>query len=127
MEYNIQPGMTYEMGYIVTKKDATNHLPGFAVLSTSKLIGWIEESALALCKQMLPAGFDTVGCEVNVKHTAPTPIGMNVRVVVEVTEVNGKMITFKVKAYDERNKISEGTHIRAVIDVNKFIEKAKKQ
>ena len=127
MEYNIQPGMTYEMGYIVTKKDATNHLPGFAVLSTPKLIGWIEESALALCKQMLPAGFDTVGCEVNVKHTAPTPIGMNVRVVVEVTEVNGKMITFKVKAYDERNKISEGTHIRAVIDVNKNIEKAKHQ
>ena len=127
MEYNIQVGMTHEMSYMVTKKDATSHLPGFAVLATPKLIGWIEQSALELCKQMLPAGYDTVGCEVNVKHTAPTPIGMSVRVVVEVTDVNGRMVTFKVKAYDERNKISEGTHLRSIINVEKFIEKAKRQ
>lgn len=125
MEYNLQKGMTNEEGYIVDKKAVTTHLSGVSVLATPVLIGWIEETALQLCKQVLPAGYDTVGCEVNVKHIAPTPMEMNVRVITEIEEVNGKIITFKVKAYDDNNKICEGTHVRAVIETERFKAKLK--
>ena len=125
MEYNLQKGMTNEEEYIVDKKVATTHLSGVSVLATPVLIGWIEETALQLCKQVLPAGYDTVGCEVNVKHIAPTPMEMNVRVITEIEEVNGKIITFKVKAYDDNNKICEGTHVRAVIETERFKAKLK--
>lgn len=117
--------MTNEEEYIVDKKAVTTHLSGVSVLATPVLIGWIEETALQLCKQVLPAGYDTVGCEVNVKHIAPTPMEMNVRVITEIEEVNGKIITFKVKAYDDNNKICEGTHVRAVIETERFKAKLK--
>ena len=125
MEYNLQKGMTNEEEYIVDKKAVTTHLSGVNVLATPVLIGWIEETALQLCKQVLPAGYDTVGCEVNVKHIAPTPMDISVRVITEIEEVNGKIITFKVKAYDDNNKICEGTHVRAVIETERFKAKLK--
>jgi len=124
MDFNFQVGMSNEVEYTVEKKDVTTHIHGFAVLATPILIGWVEQTALEFCQQMLPEGFNTVGCEVNVKHTAPTPIDMKVRVITEIIEVNGKLITFKVKAYDESTNICEGTHIRAIIDVEKFKAKA---
>jgi predicted thioesterase len=52
---------------------------------------------------------------------APTPLGMQVRVCVEVSKVNGKLMTFSVKCYDEKNKIAEGTHGRAIVNVEKFV------
>ena len=59
------------------------------------------------------------------KHLAATPVGMQVRVIAEIEEVNGKMLVFKVKAYDEKTKIGEGTHGRAIIDVQKFVSRLK--
>ena len=75
-------------------------------------------------------GWETVGTTFDFKHLAATPVGMKVRVVTELTEVNGKLLTFAVKAYDEVDKICEGTHGRAIIDLKKFLsrvnEKGKK-
>ena len=43
----------------------------------------------------------------------------------EVTGIsaNGKMITFKVTAYDAEGLIGEGTHTRAIIDNARFLQK----
>ncbi len=126
MEYNLQVGMSNEIEYVVTKDDATDHFGGgVAVFATPVMIAWMEETSFKLCQQVLPKGFDTVGTFVNIKHLAPTPVGMKVRVIAEVIEIEGKMLTFKVKAYDEKNKIGEGTHGRAIIDVEKFISRLK--
>jgi len=126
MEYNLQVGMTNEIEYTVTKNDATAHFGGdFPVFATPVMINWMEQTSLQLCQQVLPKGIDTVGTFVNVQHLAATPVGMKVRVIAEIIETNGKMLTFKVKAYDEKTKIGEGTHGRAIIDVKKFISRLK--
>lgn len=126
MEFHLQSGMTNEMEFLVTKNDATDHFgAGFPVFATPVMINWMEQTSLKLCQQVLPKGYDTVGTFVNVKHLAATPVGMKVRVIAEIEEVNGKMLTFKVKAYDEKTKIGEGTHGRAIIDVERFISKLK--
>ncbi|MEA5083071.1 MAG: thioesterase family protein [Lachnospiraceae bacterium] len=126
MDYNLQVGMTNEIEYVVSKNDATAHFGGdFPVFSTPKMIDWMEQVSLKLCQQVLPKGMDTVGTFVDVKHMAATPVGMKVRVIAEIIELNGKMLTLKVKAYDEKTKIGEGTHGRAIIDVEKFISRLK--
>ena len=109
MEYNVRAGMTNEVEYVVSKDDTTSHFSkDCPVFATPVMINWIEQTSLKLCQQVLPEGYDTVGTFVNVKHMAPTPLGMKVRVCVEVAEVNGKLLTFNVKVYDERNKVAEG-------------------
>ena len=122
MEYNIVQGMTSEREYVVTRDLTTDHFskekPMFA---TPSMINLIEQTALQMCKEVLPEGYDTVGTFVNVKHLAPTPMGMKVRVCVEVGEINGKIMTINAKVYDERTKVAEGTHGRAIVNVEKFL------
>ena len=126
MEYNVRTGMTNEMEYVVTKDATTAHFShDCPVFATPVMINWIEQTCLKLCQQVLPEGYDTVGTFVNVKHMAPTPMGMTVRVCVEIAEVNGKLLTFNVKVYDEKTKVGEGTHGRATVNVAKFVENIK--
>jgi predicted thioesterase len=59
----------------------------------------------------------------NIKHTSATPVGMEVRAEAEITAVEGRMVTFSVKAFDEKGEIGSGTHKRAIIDVERFLAK----
>ena len=125
MNFNLPIGMCHEIERAADKHACTDHLGGGdrgLVFATPVLVGWMEEAAYTAVRPGLPAGFDTVGTSVNISHTAPTPLGMNVRVVAELTETKGRLLTFKVKAYDERGKIAEGIHGRAIIEVEKFLE-----
>ena len=54
---------------------------------------------------------------------AATPVGMKVRVIAELIEINGKALTFKVKAYDEIDKIGSGIHKRAIVELDRFIKR----
>ena len=65
----------------------------------------------------------TVGIELNISHLAATPVGMDVRAEAEVTAVEGNIITFSVTAYDEAGKIGEGTHKRAIVTSQRFLDK----
>lgn len=123
MEFNLQIGMSMEKEYIVGKEDTTCHLGANAPLfATPQMINWMEYTSLEAVKPFLPEGYDTVGARVDIVHLAPTPMGMKVRIVSELTEINGKLLTFKVKAYDEKDKIGEGTHVRGIIQVEKFMK-----
>lgn len=125
MEFNLVPGMRLEEEYIVQDCDTAVHFGSgqVTVLATPKMIAWMEGASLNAVLPMLPKGYDTVGTSVNVSHLAATPVGMKVRVVAELKEVNGKALVFHVKAYDELDKIGEGTHHRAIVEAKKFIER----
>jgi predicted thioesterase len=64
-----------------------------------------------------------VGYHLDVKHLAATPMGMRVTAKAELVSVEGKLLHFRVEAYDEKEKIGEGTHIRAIIDIERFRRK----
>lgn len=126
MEYNVFKGMSYEIEKFVENHDTAIHFGsgGVEVLATPVMIGLMENAAMNAVKGGLPEGFDTVGTKVDVSHMAATPVGMKVRVIAEVVDVQGRMIEFSVKAYDECDKIGEGKHQRAIIEVNRFLAKA---
>jgi predicted thioesterase len=95
-------------------------IDGPRVLSTPHMIGFMEMTCRDAVLPLLEPGHDTVGTHVNVAHLAAAPMGMSVRFLAEVTQVDGRRITFRVEAWDEKEKIGEGTHERAIINVAKF-------
>jgi predicted thioesterase len=93
---------------------------GPRVLSTPHMIGNMEINCRDTVLPLLEPGHDTVGTHVNVAHLAAAPMGMNVRFLAEVTAVEGRRVTFHVEAWDEKEKIGEGTHERGIINIAKF-------
>lgn len=93
------------------------------VFSTPMMIGLMENAALKCAQMGLPEGQSTVGTFVNVKHMAATPMNMKVKAIATITEVEGKKLTFSVEAFDEKEKIGEGTHGRYIIDAEKFLKR----
>src|SRR6266704_1431467 len=90
------------------------------VLATPHLIGGLEMTARNSIKPLLEEGYDSVGTQVTVSHLAATPMGMNVTFQSEVISVAERRVTFKVEAFDEKDKIAEGTHERGIINTAKF-------
>jgi predicted thioesterase len=119
---NIPIGTTGEEKLLVTSEVAINFLgtEEARVLSTPHMIGYMERTCRNTALPLLDPGYDTVGTHVNVKHLAAAPLGMPVTFRAEVTAVKDRRIEFRVEAWDETEKIGEGTHERAVINVAKF-------
>ncbi|MDR3767426.1 MAG: thioesterase family protein [Butyricicoccus sp.] len=97
-----------------------------AVYATPMMIAGMEGTAAGSVADVLDPGKTTVGIQMNVSHVAATPEGMKVRFETELTEIapNGKILTFRVAAYDEAGLIGEGTHQRAIVDKERFEAKA---
>ena len=93
------------------------------VFATPFMIALMEGAAANTVLPCLAEDEGTVGTHLNVSHTAATPIGMKVWAEATVTEVNGKILTFDVAAYDEAGEIGRGTHQRAIIKPEKFLAK----
>ena len=93
------------------------------VYATPCMVALMEGAACAALEEVIPEGKSSVGISLNISHISATPVGMEVRAEAEVTAVDGNIITFNVTAYDEAGKIGEGTHKRAIITVQKFLDK----
>lgn len=93
------------------------------VFGTPFMIAMMENAALTCLQTFLEEGQGSVGVHMDVSHEAPTPVGMKVKVEAEVFAVNGKMVDFKVKAFDEAGLIGQGVHTRAIIDNERFLAK----
>jgi predicted thioesterase len=91
-----------------------------ASYATPAMIGLMENAAFNATKPFLPETQTTVGIEVNVKHLAATPQGMRVRARAELLEIDGRKLLFKVEAWDDTEKIGEGTHARFIVDWERF-------
>jgi len=90
------------------------------VFGTPFLGGLFEGVSAELMAPNLGEGETSVGISMNLQHTAPTPLGMEVRAVTEVTAVEGRKITFKLSAFDEKEKIGEAMHERFIVNTEKF-------
>lgn len=115
-------GAAGEHKMLVTGEVAINFLgmEGARVLGTPYLIGFLEMTARNVIKSHLEDGYDTVGTHVDVRHLAATPMGMHVTFKAQVISVEDRRVRCKVEAFDEKEKIAEGTHERFIINVARF-------
>ncbi|HLH41230.1 MAG TPA: thioesterase family protein [Bryobacteraceae bacterium] len=122
---SIAVGTRGEHRLVVTPELAINFLglEAARVLATPALIMQLEMTARDSIVPLLDAGFDSVGTEVHVRHLAATPVGMQVTLHSEVVEVNGRAVRFKVEAFDEKEKIADGTHDRYIVNIERFAQR----
>lgn len=123
---NIAVGMRHEVHGKVTDENTavTVGSGSLAVYATPAMAALMERAAAELCQRECPDGWTTVGTELHIQHRAATPVGLTVRAAAEVTAVDGRAITLKVMAYDEREEIGTGTHTRFAVASGKFLAKA---
>ena len=119
-------GLKNEAAVVVSDKNTaaavkSGTLPVFA---TPMMTALMEEAAAGLLEKYLPDEETSVGISISVEHKAATPVGMNVRAVAEITAVDGRKISFGVKAFDEKEEIGAGTHERFIVRKEKFMMKA---
>jgi predicted thioesterase len=120
--HNLSVGVKREDRVPVTGDNAISFLglEGARVLSTPHMIGYMERTCRDTALPLLEEGYDTVGTHVDVKHLAAAPIGTMVRFQAEIIGVEERRIRFRVEAWDEKEKIGEGTHERGIVNVAKF-------
>lgn len=127
MKHTVTVGMKKKVNAQVTDKDtAIAFGSGLVnVMATPKMIALMENAAYKAAASGLPEGYTTVGTHMDATHTAPTPVGMEVYATAKVTDVDGKKLTFSVKAYDQDGLIGKGTHTRFIVQQKKFDDRAK--
>jgi fluoroacetyl-CoA thioesterase len=132
MKDSLQAGLTYQFKFTVSPSKTVPHLyPESAlfqqmpdVLATGYLVGLLEWACIEAIKPHLDWPREqSLGTQVNFSHIAATPAGMTVTVDVHLDKVEGRKLTFTLSAHDGVDKISEGTHERHVIDVERFSAK----
>jgi len=93
------------------------------VYATPSMLSLMEGAACEAIAEALNENQTTVGTALNIEHISATPVGLDVRAEATVTAVEGKVITFEVKAFDEAGEIGRGTHKRVIINPQKFLER----
>ena len=132
MSPELKPGLRFDWTYVVPARATVPQLyhdTAFCldmpdVLATGYMVGMME---LACVNGMMPymdwPREQSLGTMVNFVHFSPTPPGMTLRVKGKVTEVEGRRVRFHVEAWDDTDRICEGTHERHVIDPVRFAAK----
>lgn len=125
----LHPGLTGTSTLRVAPEHTAPHVGSgrVAVLATPVMINVIEAAALNAVEHLLPKGHQSLGIHLDVRHFAATPVGLLVTATAEVIAVEGRTITFRVKARDEREPIGEGTHQRVVVNVARFDERVQRK
>ena len=97
------------------------------VLATPVMINLMEAAALDAIERLLPAGHQSLGTHLDVGHYAATPVGMRLRATAVVTKVEGRTVEFRVEAFDEKERVGDGTHTRVVVNVERFDQRVQRK
>ena len=121
----ITVGLTGHASTNVEREDTAYEVGSGSLLvyATPCMVALMEGAACDAIADALPEDMTSVGTQLNISHLSATPVGLEVRAEAVITEVDGKTITFEVTAYDEAGKIGEGTHKRAIVNTQRFLDR----
>lgn len=119
-------GIRGELTYTVQDKDTAKAMctGGLDVFATSAMIALMESTACKSLANYLESGLSTVGKSMNIQHFCPTPVGTAVKFESELIKMDGKTLTFEVKALDPFGVMGAGIHERKIVDIQYFTMKA---
>jgi predicted thioesterase len=126
----IRPGLKGEIGLVVAEEHTALHLGSGAVrvFATPQMVLLMEQASVAAVDPLLPAGSCTVGAHLDIRHLEPTPVGLGVRAVAELVEVDGRRLTFRLQVFEkpfgEKPLVGDGTHQRVIVSEHRFEERA---
>ena len=125
VEFNVKKGIKGVAQMVVgpdnmAEKFSKPMPPSFA---TPMLVSLMDNAAIDAVKKSLPPGYISVGTSISIRHLAATPEGMTVTAQAEVKEVYQNRLVFEVSAFDEVEKVGEGTVERYILDLENFSKK----
>ena len=94
-----------------------------AVFATPAMVALMEKTAAESVAPFIGSTVTTVGTALNVAHTAASAVGMKIRCESELVGIDGRRLTFKVRAFDDVGEIGSGTHERFIVDRERFMSK----
>ena len=121
----MEVGLRHTSTLIISEKHTAETLGSgdMPVLATPIMVALMENAAMLAVKDTLPEGSTTVGGHIDVSHLRPSGIGQEVTATAELQEIEGKKLTFHVVATQGETVIGEGTHVRFVVDRERFMAK----
>ncbi len=93
------------------------------VLATPVMMALMENAAMLAVADHLPEGSTTVGGHISSSHLKPSKLGDTITATATVTRVDGRKIEFKVEAHCGDTLLGEGTHLRFIVDKEKFMSR----
>ena len=121
----METGLTYTSTLVVSK-DYVAAVMGSGdlhVFATPAMVALLENAAMLAVANHLPEGSTTVGAMMNTSHVKPSPVEETVRATAVLTAIEGRKLTFEIKAEDSKGIIGEAVHVRFVVDKEKFMSK----
>ena len=118
-------GLTYTSTLVVSK----NHVAAVMgsgdlhVFATPAMVALMENAAMMAVAKHLPKGSTTVGAMMNTSHVKPSPVDESIKATAVLTEVEGRKLTFEIKAEDSKGIIGEAVHVRYIVDRERFMSK----
>ena len=121
----ITVGMIGKTSTVAEREDTAYEVGSGSLLvyATPCMVALMEGAACEAIADVMPEDKTSVGIELQISHISATPVGLEVRAEAEVTAVDGNILTFRVTAFDEAGKIGEGTHKRAIVTTQKFLDR----
>lgn len=121
----VEKGLKSESRTVVSAENvaATMGSGDMQVFATPAMVALMENAAMNAVAGVLEPGASTVGVEMSVSHVKASPVGAEVTASAVLTEVDGRKLTFEVRAWDDKGTIGEGRHVRFIVDRERFLAK----
>ncbi len=121
----LEVGLKYTSSVVVEKSNCASAVGsgGLDVFATPSMVALMENAAMNAVAPYLPEGSTTVGSQINVVHSKPSGIGAVIAATAELVAVEGRRLQFKVVAEDGTGVIGDGTHVRYIVDIERFLSK----
>ena len=121
----VEKGLKSESRTVVSAENvaATMGSGDMQVFATPAMVALMENAAMNAVAGVLEPGASTVGVEMSVSHVKASPVGTEVTASAVLTEVDGRKLTFEVRAWDDKGTIGEGRHVRFIVDRERFLAK----
>ena len=123
----LKEGLTYTSSVKVTLENCASAVGsgGLDVFATPSMVALMENAAMNAVAPYLPEGSTTVGSQIDVAHMKPSALGAEITATATLTAVDGRKLLFDVMAADGDGTIGKGTHVRFIVDIERFMAKLK--
>lgn len=123
----IKEGLTHTSKIKVTLENCASAVGsgGLDVFATPSMVALMENAAMTAVAPFLPEGSTTVGAEIDTTHIKPSALGAEIEATATLTAVEGRKLVFDVEARDTSGTIGKGTHVRFIVDIERFMAKVK--
>lgn len=118
-------GLNYTSTLVVSKDHVAAVMGSgdLHVFATPAMVALMENAAMMAVAEHLPEGSTTVGAMMNTSHVKPSPVDESIRATAVLTGIEGRKLTFEIKAEDSKGIIGEAVHVRYIVDRERFMSK----